>query len=183
LNTDCETLRKFHELIGLKYKAYFDDAGMDTGTSAGWLKLLNDYLAVPLNSVMDRAGLQTGWRTLYTSSDAINTFEDYVVKNLPAEVDKAIGTPGLITVKQVNIETPQPPAELLQALKANEVAKAENDAQKQRNEVARTKYQSLADCRASGLTENACVLLKLAEDGKISILPVGPGGIIALEKR
>jgi len=179
LNPDCDTLKRFHEVIGLKYRAFFTEDEMDNGQlSAGWLSFLGDYLAVPLNSTMDRAGLQSGWRTLYTSNDAISAFEDYAAKNLPAEVDRAIGTPGLVTVKQVNIETPQPSPELLDALKKTEVAKAENEAQKQKNEVARTKFQSMQDCKAAGLSENTCLLIKLAEDGSIPFLPIGPGGMV-----
>ena len=39
LNTECQSLRKFHDLIGNRYAAYMDSA--DGNGSAGWLSTLS----------------------------------------------------------------------------------------------------------------------------------------------
>lgn len=171
LTNDCKLLRKFHEAIGSKYKAY---------EPGGWLNLLNDYVAVPLNSTMDKAALAYPWRTLYSSSDALTEFENAVKENLPAEVKTAMGD-SFITVKAVSLETPEPDKELLDGLKASEKAKLDNAAQKERNEKLRTQYDSFKDCRKA-MSEESCLVLKLAEDGDVPFYPIPAGGSINVTK-
>lgn len=166
LNTDCDTLREFHERIGIKYQAY---------ERTGWNAFLNDYLAVPLKASMNKASLATDWRNLYSNADAQREFEDYVKKNLPAEVSKALGN-NFITINEVSIEKPKPSEGLRKGLAAKEEAKLQDEAQKQQNVVAATKYDSMRDCRNSGLSENACITIYLADQGKIPFYPVPQGG-------
>jgi len=167
LDTTCETLRDFHEKVGMKYGAYKD--------GGGWDAFLNDYIAVPLTSAMNKASLDSGWYALYSSSEAQADFEEYVKANLPAEVEKALGA-DFLTINAVQISKPQPNEELTAALAQKEQAKIENDAQKERNAVARTKYDSLRDCRQAGLSEAACVTIYLAESGDIPFYPIPSGG-------
>lgn len=167
LDTSCETLRDFHEKVGMKYGAYKD--------GGGWDAFLNDYIAVPLTSAMNKASLDTGWYALYSSSEAQANFEEYVKENLPGEVQKALGD-NFLTINAVQISKPMPNEELTRALAQKEQAKIENEAQKERNAVARTKYDSLKDCRQSGLSESACITVYLAEQGDIPFYPVPQGG-------
>ncbi|RYE76620.1 MAG: hypothetical protein EOO74_08150, partial [Myxococcales bacterium] len=63
LDTSCETLHKFHDLIGNRYTAYMDsDAG---NGSAGWLRMLGVYLSKPLETAVDRASQNYTYTQLY----------------------------------------------------------------------------------------------------------------------
>jgi hypothetical protein len=172
LTTDCEVLRKFHEQIGLKYGAYFDD----NGKSAGWGEFLNDYFAVPLNSIMDKAGLQQNWNDLYSNSASVTTFEKYVVDNLGAEIESNLPA-GFINVKAVSIETPNPSEGLRKNLEARENAKAEKQVQDEKNKVRESKYAGAAECMKV-FTKEQCLVLELAEKGDIPFYPVPQGGSI-----
>lgn len=173
LNTDCKTLRSFHERVGIKYKAYKTD---------GWNEFLSDYLAVPLKASMNKASLASDWRSLYSDAEVQREFEEYVKENLPGEVQAALGA-DFLTINSVSIEKPRPEKGLRKGLAAKEEAKLQNDAQKERNTVARTKYDSMKDCRESGLSESACITIYLADQGNIPFYPVPQGGDINVAPR
>lgn len=174
LSSDCETLRKFHETVGIKLGAYFTE----DGKSEGWTRFISDYLLVPTNSVMDKAGLEQDWRTLYSSSQAQSDFEDYVMKNLPGEIDRAIGSKDFIKITSINIETPTPSEALLKSLEEVEAAKSQVEVQKQKNAVTREQYKSLEECKKVVSEEN-CVMIRLVESGKVTIVYVPRGSAIA----
>ena len=167
LTDNCDRLRKFHESVGMKYEAYESD---------GWDRFLNDYLAVPLNSTMDKAGLQAGWRDLYSSNDAQSAFEEFVKTNLPGEVAAALDD-DVLTIKSVSIETPQPPKDLRASLEAREKAVLDNEAQKAKNTAAVTRYGKFADCKRV-MSENSCLILDLAEAGNVPFYPLPAGGAL-----
>lgn len=177
LNTDCETLRKFHETVGIKYGAYIG--------GGGWGDFLNDYVAVPLSSTLNKAAgaIETpegqtrdqNWYELYTNAEAQNAFETYVKENLPTEIERTLGS-DFITVGEVSISKPDVGEKLKGGLAAKEEARLQNDAQKERNAIARTKYDSLKDCREAGLSEGACLTIFLAESGDIPFYPIPQGG-------
>lgn len=179
LTQDCAKLREFHEQVGSKYKAFSEESGKESG---GWRTFLNDYIAVPLNSSMDKAALQTDWRTLYSSADSQAEFEQYVKENLPREVQAAIGD-DFLTIKAVSIETPVPSEGLRKGLEAREQAKLDNEAQKERNATARTKYDTFRDCMEV-LGEQSCLILNLAESGDVPFYPIpdGSGFLLPGEK-
>ena len=176
LNTDCKTLREFHEKIGRKYGAYSESSGAFSSGDLpkGWVSMLNDYLATPLNSSIDNAGLKFDWKTLAYDASAQSKFEEEVKENLPKQLNSTISK--YLVIDSVSIQPPEPPQDLITALEASEKAKAENDAQKQKNATARTKYQSMADCKKE-LSERSCIILKLSEDGNVPfyIIPDGSG--------
>lgn len=173
LNTDCKTLREFHERIGIKYGAYESD---------GWNAFLNDYLAVPLKASMNKASLDADWRTLYSDAEAQRAFEDYVKENLPGEVSKALGN-DFIQINEVSIEKPKPSKGLRDGLAAKEEAKLQDEAQKQKNVVAASKYDSMKECRSSGLSENACITIYLADQGKVPFYPLPQGSDVVVNPR
>lgn len=177
LNTDCKSLREFHEKVGKKYGAYKD--------GGGWGAFLNDYVAVPLSSTLNEAAgaikapsgqsADQNWYRLYTNADTQKQFEAYVKANLPGEIENTLGN-DFITVNAVSISKPDISSDLKSSLAAKEKARLDNEAQKERNTIARTKYDSLKDCRQSGLSETACVTVYLAEQGDIPFYPVPQGG-------
>lgn len=177
LNTNCESLKKFHETIGKKYGAYIG--------GEGWDDFLSDYIAVPLSATLNKAAgaivtpegaeRDQNWYLLYTDPATQNEFEDYVKENLPGEIEKTLGAE-FISVGNVSIAKPTVEDNLKGGLAAKEEARLQNDAQKERNEIAKTKFDSLKDCRTSGLTEDACVIIFLAESGKVPFYPLPVGG-------
>ncbi len=178
LTQDCDKLREFHEQVGSKYRAFSTESGEE---SKGWRQFLNDYIAVPLNSSMDKAALRTDWRTLYSSAEAQTRFEEYVKASLPREVQAAIGD-DFLTIKAVSIETPMPSEGLRKGLEAREQAKLDNEAQKERNATARTKYDTFRDCKKV-LSEDSCLILSLAEAGEIPFYPIPEGSGFTLPSR
>jgi hypothetical protein len=178
LNTDCKTLREFHEKIGKKYGAYKD--------GGGWDDFLNDYIAIPLDSTLNKAAgaiktpdgesAEQNWYRLYANTnDAQKDFEEYVKTNLPNEIENTLGSK-YITVNTVSISKPRISEALKKSLSAVEEARLDNNAQKERNTTAKTKYQSLQDCRNEGISEDACIVVYLAESGKVPFYPLPAGG-------
>jgi hypothetical protein len=185
LTDNCEILRTFHERIGLKYGAYFPDG---ESVSDGWISFLNDYIAVPVNTVMDRGGLQHEVRSLYANSEVTSTscdvaqkaalkcgaqdaFKQYVQANAQGEIDRVLGIKDFLKVKLVAAESPQPSAELLDSFKKVEQGKAEAEAtrskaeadgtaQAAKNRLAKQKYQEIRECVAV-LGQEACFRLEL----------------------
>jgi hypothetical protein len=138
LTTDCTTLRKFHEQIGLKYRAYFDEGSND---SAGWSKFLNDYVDVPLNVVMSNAALDYNWQPLFADSKTLTSFDQEVSKNISNQIDQAIGIPGVIKVRDVNVQKPQPSKELLETIQQVQKAKAQGQADREKVDQERQTQQ------------------------------------------
>lgn len=183
LNTDCDTLREFHERIGKKYEAYKD--GKD---GKGWEEFLNDYIAVPLNATLNNAAgaiktpagasVEQNWYLLYTSDATRKEFEKYVKENLPDEIESTLGDK-FITVGEVSIAKPTISKELKSSLAKKEQARLENDAQKEQNEKVRTQYDTIKDCLRTGLSEASCTLIFLSQNGaEIPFVPVPQGGNI-----
>jgi hypothetical protein len=174
LTNNCETLRTFHERIGLNYGVAFADGA---STSDGWKRFLNDYIAVPVNSVMDRGGMQHDVRGLYNNAEITSplcdveqkvatrcgrqdAFRQYVQHNVQGEIDKVLGIPGFLKVKLVATETPQPDQSLLDSFKKVEQARADAAAQEERNKFAQKKYGEVSEC-VKVLGPDACFRLEL----------------------
>ena len=178
LNTDCDTLKDFHEKVGMKYKAYRD--------GGGWDDFLNDYIYVPLNATLNEAAaaidtpkgqtVDQNWYLLYTDADAQHQFEQYVKENLPDEIEATLGE-DFITVNAVSIAKPDISEDLKTSLSAKEQARLDNEAQQQRNAQVRTQYDTIKDCLATGLSTGDCTLIFLSQSGAdIPFLPVPQGG-------
>lgn len=170
LNTTCEDLQKFHEKVGKKYGAY--KGGND---GQGWNDFLLDYIDVPLTAAMNEASLSVDWLTLYTDASAQEAFEAEVKKDLPIQVTTALGD-DFITINAVQISKPVPGDGLLAGLAAKQEAKLQNEAQKEKNVLQASKYDSLTTCREGGLSETTCLTIYLAEQGDIPFYPLPQGG-------
>ncbi len=180
LNTDCETLRDFHEKVGMKYKAYKD--------GGGWDDFLNDYIAVPLNATLNEAAgaikapegqtADQNWYLLYTKADTQRAFEEYVKANLPTEIEQTLGE-DFITVNAVSISKPTVSEALKAKLSAVEEARLDNVAQKERNAQVRTQFDTISDCLKTGLDAENCTLIFLSQSGaEIPFLPIPQGGAV-----
>lgn len=172
LTSDCESLYDFHKKVGVKYNAFENN---------GWNNLLNDYLGTPVIASVNDAVGDTGWYDLYTDAALRGEIEKELNTTLQNKVNSALGG-DWITIQGVTLSKPLASAELQKGLEAAEKAKLENEAQKQRNETARTKYQTLGDCKQE-VSEDWCAIFYLADQGKIDLLPIPNGGNLNVTPR
>lgn len=120
LKVDEASLRKFHELIGIKYKAYYDGDGEDvsdpSGVSAGWRSMLDFYVGQSLDATVDRIIATYAWRDAYGDAAIRTKIEDAIKADLPAIVNsKMQGT--FLENYAVQVQRPVPTnAELLKAI-------------------------------------------------------------------
>lgn len=82
LNTDCETLQRFHDRIGLKYGASEEGVG-------DWTALLNNYLGIPLRDTLKIEARAYTARDLYFDTDgARQKWIDASIEALPDEIEE-----------------------------------------------------------------------------------------------
>lgn len=84
LKVDDKTLKQFHELIGIKYKAFAEDGATDT--SAGWTTMLNFYMGQSLDTTVDRVLAGYDWQDAYNNPEVRTKIEAEVKAQLPALV-------------------------------------------------------------------------------------------------
>lgn len=82
LRQDEETLRRFHEEIGLKTEAW---------TESGWLASLRTYFDPALERGIDSAGLSFNWRELRESEEKRNEFATQASRQFTVELERATG--------------------------------------------------------------------------------------------
>lgn len=115
LATDCETLRKFHERIGLQYGAN----GQDLPTE--WVPLLRKYLGGPLTSVMISTAVNYDWRMLRDDQATRDQWFAQIIEQLPRRVDQLAG--GNYFGNEFSLEIPAvvPPSELRDQIREQQV--------------------------------------------------------------
>lgn len=154
LNTDCETLRKFHDLIGNRYAAYMDSA--DGNGSAGWLSMLSVYISRPLETAIDRASQNYTYTELYTDPNVKAQWEQDVLEQMPDLVGRQIdGEEEFFTNFAITLQKPVPPESVKAALVAQQEA------------VARAKAKE-AEAAAQVKAAQAQVEVERAEAAKIA---------------
>lgn len=180
LNTDCKTLRQFHERIGLKYKAYTDE---------GWAKMLHTYLKQPLDRAMDAASKQFAWKNLYANPEAKQQWENLVGRYAVQFVNEQAGgdffcSPsytGKGSCGQFNLtlQQPQPPTKVRDALASAQEAVERNAAQRNENERVKTELESIKEL-VDVLGPQGYVMYEAIKSGKIDVVPVPAGGAVNL---
>ncbi|WP_198659033.1 SPFH domain-containing protein [Nocardiopsis sp. FIRDI 009] len=178
LNPDCETLRLFHEQIGLKYEAHED---------AGWNEMLRDYIGQPLNRAIDDATKEYTWRELYTDPDAKSEWErrvgeltaDYIAEQgggaffiSPTFVLGEEEEPG---DPQLTLQQPTPPEEVRDALTAAQEAVEQTRAQESENERIQTELEAI-EALVDVLGPEGYILYQAMKNGDIDLFPVPAGG-------
>lgn len=171
LTTDCATLRKFHEQIGLKFRAYED---------AGWNRLLGVYIGQPLDRAMDAAAKAYGWKDLF-SNPAIKQEWEKSVAQYAAQFIKEQGGEGFFGGFSVTLQQPQPPQGVRDALASAQQAVEENAAQKNKNEKAKTEMESIK-ALVDVLGPQGAVLWQAIREGRVSFV-VSDGGTVAVNPK
>lgn len=182
LDTDCKTLRAFHEAIGIKYGA--GDSGV-----AQWGALLDDYLGNPLKQAMSDAAQQFPWQGLYNDPAIKKAWEEAVKKALPDYV-KNFARGDYFGSFTLSVPKPQPPQALIDQLNAQQVANQQvqtfdAQAQAQAAKIQQIKdlvavmgpygyvlYQAQQEC--AGGNQNACKqFLPVPAGTNVNVTPGG----------
>ncbi|MFC4529554.1 SPFH domain-containing protein [Sphaerisporangium dianthi] len=183
LNTSCETLRRFHEKIGLKYVAYFEGSQ----SSDGWRRMLNFYFKQPLDRAMDAASQEFEWKKLFNDPDAKQQWEarvgqlarQFIKETAGADYfcQPNFGGTGDCGDVVLTIQKPEPPQTLIDALAAEQSAKQQNLAQQQINTKVKTELESIKDL-VKVLGPQGAILWKAIQDGRVQVVPVPQNGSI-----
>lgn len=150
LNTDCEALREFHEKIGNREGAYFDNAD---SPSDGWRRVLEQFIGRQVDATLDREALNYTWREIYTNPEVKDTLDKAVAEDLQRLVDaNTEGDTRFFNILSVQLQKPEPPQELLAALASEQTQIAQANAAKAKAEAdvqtARAQ-KALADAEAA----------------------------------
>jgi len=151
LNTNCETLQKFHDRVGNRYKAYMEN----NQTGKGWSDVLNLYMAPALDASLDRLAKQYTWDELRSDP----TIKDKINVEVATTVERLInqqleGEEKYFQAFQPLITQPIAPDTLVASVRSQEesiiAAKA-------------TEAKAKADAAAAEASANAQVAQKEAE--------------------
>lgn len=154
LNTDCETLRRFHDLIGNRYSAYMDSSAGNG--SVGWLNMLSVYISKPLETAIDRASQNYTYTDLYTDPNVKAQWERDVLDQLPDLVGRQIdGEEEFFVNYSITLQKPVPPESVKEALIG------------QQESVARAKARE-AEAQAQQKAAEAQIAVEKAEAAKIA---------------
>lgn len=140
LNTDCKTLRKFHETIGNRYQAYMDG----DQTSDGWRRMLRIVVQQPLDTTLDRIAQQYEWRDLYNNPEVKTAIEKQVNDSIAQIVKRQTNNEEFFGGWSALIQKPTPTNEdLAKAIAAeqNNVAQANAARAKAEADLAAAKAQ------------------------------------------
>lgn len=133
LNTDCEALREFHEKIGNREAAYFEEADKP---SDGWRRVLEQFIGRQIDATLDREALAYNWREIYTDPAAKARLDKAVAENLQELVNaNTEGDTQFFNILSVQLQKPEPPQELLQALASEQTSIAQANAAKSKAEA------------------------------------------------
>ncbi len=178
LNNNCATLRKFHEEIGLKYKAYDDD---------GWSGMLATYIGTPLDRALDQVSKKYNWLDLYSNPTVKKTWETEVGTVVAQQVNATAGDSyfcapafsgkGACGAFLLTLQQPVPPENVRKSLADAQQAIEDNKTQGNRNKQITTELDALTDL-VKVLGPNGAILYQAIKDGKIKVIPVPTGGNI-----
>ncbi|MEY9214665.1 hypothetical protein NI17_018665 [Thermobifida halotolerans] len=185
LNPTCETLREWHERIGLKY---------DADTDAGWVRMLATYIGQPLNRALDDASKDYSWRDLYTSAEAKAEWEKKVGELLSAYIAEQGGGEFFCSLDytgaegqecgapQLTIQQPVPPADVREALTKAQTAIEETAAQEEENKRVEMELEAIEQL-VEVLGPEGYVLYEALKNGDIEVIPVPSGGGVNITPR
>lgn len=155
ITADSKVLRSFHELIGIKYKAYYEDGDTKdpSGVSPGWHHMLDFYMGQSIDTTVDRVLAGYAWRDAYGNADVRNQVQAAIQAELPQQVaSKMQGVYFQNFAVQVQRPVPTNP-DLLKAIADNQTQVAAAQAAK-------------AKADADTATANAQLALQRAEAAK-----------------
>jgi hypothetical protein len=168
LDTTCEKLRKFHEMIGLGKHAYWgggdiEDSNQD-GTPDGWVNVLNFYVGAVLDTTLDRASQGYTWQALWNDPAAKAALEQSVEENLSKMVDDRMGD-HYFEIQTILLQKPIPPENLRKAKEDEQTAVAKSIALLAEAEANET--SKVAQAKAAQAEAEAQIAVAKAEAAQI----------------
>jgi regulator of protease activity HflC (stomatin/prohibitin superfamily) len=151
LNANCDAVTEFHDKIGNRYQAYLED-GQD---SAGWVKVLNIYMAPSVDATLDRIAKKYTWKELYADvaiKDEMNRVMNTEVARLINQ--QFLGDTEFFQNFEALIQQPIADPDLVAAVKQEETSKAQ---------ALATETKAKADAAAAEAAASAQVAQKTAE--------------------
>lgn len=183
LNTECKTLQKFWEGIGIKYKADTED---------GWEKMLATYLRQPLDRIMDQESKRFNWLELYSNPEIKKQWETAVGTAIVQQVNTLAGGQffcaptytgsGDCGVFSLTLQQPKPPQAVQDSLANAQKAIQDNNTQKNTNTKIRTELETIRDL-VKVLGPQGYILYKAIQDGKITVVPVPQGSSFTVDNK
>jgi|JI10StandDraft_1071094.scaffolds.fasta_scaffold419867_2 hypothetical protein len=156
LNTNCETLQRFHDLVGNREQAYIVD-GEDGARVAGpgWNRILNNYFQLPIDSALDAVAKKYTWRELRSDLTIKDEMNSAVNASLTKLVNQQIsGEDDFFLNFSTLVRQPEAPADLV---------KTETDRETALAQAATTEAKAVADAKAAQAAADAQVAQKNAE--------------------
>lgn len=192
LNTDCQTLQKFHENIGIKYNAYFNDDQGVNGSDSGWVTMLQRYVGDQIQRAANDAAKGFTSQQLYSDAASKRSFEKAVIEDIPVNVKQFSGG-GYFTDWSVLLKNATPPEDIVKAYNAQQAAVAQAAAAKQAadQQVAVENAKALSTTAeiksikqlVDVLGVEGYIQYKAIQDGKIAVLPVPQGSSVIVNPK
>jgi SPFH domain / Band 7 family len=144
LNTDCETLQSFHDLIGNREQAYMVDGEM----SPGWTKVLNVLMKQPIDNALDTIAKQYTWEQLRFDLTVKDKMAKAVDEALQREVNKKItGDFDYFVNFSTQIQQPIAPPELVAIAQKREADVSQAKADEARSVATANSAKAAADAQ------------------------------------
>lgn len=175
----CTRLKKFHESIGRRLKAYSTDE--EPGISQGWQNMEKMYIGNAIDRAMDDATLKYGWRDLTYDPAKKATWEKEMSGHVAGYIKQLAGD-DYFSGMTIALPHPKPPKTLADTRVLEQAAIAQNNAQKQLNEKIMTEAEGLKKLVAV-LGQKGTVdkllgekLIDAINQGKVGMVVVSPNG-------
>jgi len=181
LNRDKDTLRSFHERIGLKTHAY---------TGAGWEEMLQSYFRPQIDRALAAVGTDYNWAELYNNEAKKVAFQNAAATAFTKLLVSAVGGdyfcgPSYTGADQCGelsftIQKPTPLDKgIIDGLEAKQRAELAKQAQEQKNQQINVELQSVR-AQVALLGAEGYLLKSAIESGKIQFMVIPQNGNVSI---
>ncbi len=186
LNRDKDTLKQFHERIGLKTHAY---------TSAGWDDMLQSYFRPQIDRALAAVGTEYNWAELYNNEGKKALFQTAAAKEFTRLLPAAVGGDyfcgpsytGANACGELSftIQKPTPLDKgIIDGLEARQRAELAKEAQQQKNQQQKNQQVQLelqsVRSQVALLGANGYLLKSAIESGKIQFMVIPQNGNVSI---
>lgn len=181
LNRDKETLKSFHERIGLKTEAY---------TDSGWTDMLQAYFRPQIDRALAAVGTQYAWSELYNNEAKKAQFQSAAAKEFTRLLPAAVGGDYFCGPSYTGsndcgelsftIQKPTPLDKgIIDGLEAKQRAELARQAQEEKNQQVNVELRSVKS-QVSILGPQGYLLKTAIESGKIQFMVIPQNGNVSI---
>lgn len=159
---NCDTLRAFHEKVGIKYQAW---------TPEGWSQMLGVYIKDVADRAIDNEALKFNWVDLTSNADIKAQWEQAVVKAIP-ELLKTQAGAEFFRIDNVLLQRPDLPGDIKAQINQTEAARQQANTAEQVKKAAETfpggvpAYQAYQQSQAVN---------EAIRSGQVKVIPIPQG--------